>query len=48
MVEMPDTEHYIDGEWRAADTEKLPVVNPTTEEELTTVPVATEDRKSVV
>lgn len=42
MVEMPDTEHYIDGEWRAADTEKLPVVNPTTEEELTTVPVATD------
>lgn len=41
MNELPETRHYIDGEWRASGTDHRPVENPATAEELTTIPVAT-------
>ncbi|MFE3835657.1 NAD-dependent succinate-semialdehyde dehydrogenase [Pseudogemmobacter sonorensis] len=43
-MDYPEISMFIDGEWRAAsDGARLPVLNPATEEELATVPLATAD-----
>ena len=43
-VDFSSTPQYIDGEWRGSETDDaIPVLDPTTEEELTAVPSATAD-----
>jgi lactaldehyde dehydrogenase/glycolaldehyde dehydrogenase len=39
MISVPITGHYIDGEWHE-ESGSVPVINPATEEELATIPVA--------
>lgn len=43
MVDTPAVKQYIDGQWRALGNECLDVVNPTTEESIAEIPVATDD-----
>ncbi|MFC7132817.1 MULTISPECIES: aldehyde dehydrogenase [Salinibaculum] len=42
MVETPETNHYIDGAWRAGSPE-IDVLNPATEDVVATIPDADED-----
>ena len=41
MVEPPETDHYIDGEWRTGSSE-IEVLNPATEDVLASIPIADE------